>query len=101
MGVYIRICNHGGYLAKCYLESQASSYGFQIYKFDTGLFPILQCSKLYIPFDADWSRVECKSLAFIAVYKTIFTQEFSSELLNACYVISGTTLNPSWSQTHC
>jgi hypothetical protein len=54
-----------------------------------------------IPFDASWTRLECKALTFIAIYSTIFTQEFTSELLNTCYVITGTTLNPSWSQIQC
>ncbi|CAF1217378.1 unnamed protein product [Adineta steineri] len=98
---YIRICNHGVYLAKCYFESQRFTYELQIQRYDTGLFPILQCSKLEIPFDAIWYQVECKALAFIAVYKRIFIEEYSSGVLNTCYTISGTILDPTWSQTRC
>jgi hypothetical protein len=76
-------------------------YEFQTLKYDTGLFPIFQCSRFDIPFDAVWNRLECNALVFIAIYKTIFTQEFSSELLNSCYTITGNILNPTWSQTRC
>jgi hypothetical protein len=72
-----------------------------IFKYDTGLFPILQCSTIDLPFDAVWNRVECKALIFIAVYKTIFAEEFPSGLLNSCYIITGSILNPTWSQTQC
>ena len=54
-----------------------------------------------IPFDAVWNRLECKELAFIAVYKSIFVQEFASAMYNYCYEITGTTLAPRWSQTQC
>ncbi|CAF0998626.1 unnamed protein product [Rotaria sp. Silwood1] len=101
IGTYIRICNQGVYLAKCYLESRSFTYGFQIQKYDTGLFPIFQCSRLDIPFDAVWTYLECKALTFIAIYSTIFTQEFSSIVLNSCYIIKGTILNPTWSETRC
>ena len=97
----IRICNKGAYLAKCYLESRSLSFGLQIRRYDTGLFPVAQCSTLNIPIDAIWNRLECKALAFIAVYKSIFVQEFASAAFDYCYKITGTTLNPKWSQTHC
>ncbi|CAF2735980.1 unnamed protein product [Rotaria sp. Silwood2] len=100
-GAYVRICNQGVYLAKCYLESQSFTYEIQIHKYDTGLFPIFQCSRLDIPFDAVWTYLECKALTFIAIYSTIFTQEFSSIVVNSCYTIKGTILNPTWSETRC
>ncbi|CAF0777059.1 unnamed protein product [Rotaria sordida] len=101
IGSYIRICNQSIYLAKCYLESQSYTYGLQNYKYDTELFPIYQCSKLDIPFDAVWNYLECKALTFIAIYSTIFTQEFSSTIFNTCYTITGTILNPTWSEIRC
>jgi len=97
----IRICNDGVYLAKCYLESRSLSFGYQIRHYDTGLFPIAQCRSLDIPIDAVWNRLECKSLAFIAIYKSIFTQYFASSMYNYCYRLTGTTLFPRWSQTDC
>jgi hypothetical protein len=54
-----------------------------------------------VPIDSVWNRLECKTLAFIAVYKTIFVQEFASSMYNYCYKITGTTLMPYWSQTDC
>jgi len=57
--------------------------------------------RIDIPLDADWNRLECKALVFIAIYKTIFIEEYSSLLLNTCYTIRGSTLNPSWSRTRC
>lgn len=96
-----RICNDGAYLAKCYLESRSMSYGFRIRYYDTGLFPVGQCRSLDIPVDAFWNRLECKSLAFIAVYKQIFVQEFASAMYDYCYRTTGTTLIPRWSQTQC
>jgi hypothetical protein len=101
IGIYIRICNHGAYLAKCYFESQPFSNTFANLRYDTGLFPVLQCSKFNIPFDAVWNRLECKALVFIAVYKTIFIKEFDFELLNTCYTLGGNILNPTWSKTIC
>ncbi|CAF3417198.1 unnamed protein product [Rotaria sp. Silwood2] len=98
---FIRVCNNGAYLAKCYLESRAPYYGFQIRRDDTGLFPVAQCSTMNVPPAAVWNRLECKTLAFIAVYKSIFKQEFASAMFNYCYKITGTTLNPKWSQTQC
>ncbi len=98
---YIRICNSGAYLAKCYLQSRTLSYGFRTRHHDTGLFPVAQCATLDIPVDAFANRLECKTLAFIAIYKTIFVQEFASAMYNYCYKITGTTLNPHWSQTEC
>ena len=95
------MCNHGGYLAKCYLESRSVSSGYRIRRIDTGLFPVAQCSSLSVPIDATYNRLECKTLAFIAVYKSIFVQEFASAMYNYCYKITGTTLNPFWSQTQC
>ncbi|CAF3866626.1 unnamed protein product, partial [Adineta steineri] len=56
----IRICNSGVYLAKCYLESRSLSYGLQVRRYDTGLFPIAQCRTMEIPMDAVWNRLECK-----------------------------------------
>ncbi|CAF0742963.1 unnamed protein product [Adineta steineri] len=97
----IRICNSGVYLAKCYLESRSLSYGLQVRRYDTGLFPIAQCRTMEIPMDAVWNRLECKDLAFIAVYKSIFVQEFASAMYNYCYKLTGTTLIPHWSQTQC
>jgi hypothetical protein len=97
----IRICNDGAYLAKCYLESRSLSFGFQIRYYDTGLFPVAQCRSLNIPVDAVWNRLECKSLAFIAIYKSIFVQNFASAMYNYCYRLTGTTLIPRWSQTDC
>ncbi len=97
----VRICNDGAYLAKCYLESRSLSYGFQIRRYDTGLFPVAQCRSLDVPIDAVWNRLECKTLAFIAIYKSIFVQEFASSMYNYCYQITGTTLAPHWSQTDC
>ncbi|CAF1330334.1 unnamed protein product [Rotaria sp. Silwood1] len=98
---YIRVCNNGAYLAKCYLESRSPNYGFHIRRSDTGLFPVAQCSTMDTPMNAVWNRLECKALAFIAVYKSIFTQNFASAMFNYCYKITGTTLNPKWSQTQC
>ena len=97
----IQVCNKGAYLANCYLESRPFSYGFQIRRFETGLFPVGQCASLSVPADAVWNRLECKTLAFIAVYKSIFVQEFASAMYNYCYKITGTTLSPQWSQTQC
>lgn len=54
-----------------------------------------------IPIDAFWNRLECKTLAFIAIYKSIFVQDFGSSMYNYCYKITGTTLIPRWSQTDC
>ncbi len=54
-----------------------------------------------IPINAFWNRLECHELAFIAVYKHIFTQEFASASYNYCYRITGTTLFPRWEQTEC
>jgi hypothetical protein len=101
ISTYIRICNHGFYLAKCYLELQSFSSGLEIRRYDTGLFPIADCPRFNIPVDVIWNRLECKALTFIATYSTIFTKDFSSELLNLCYTISGSILNPSWSKTKC
>ncbi len=97
----IRICNDGAYLAKCYLESRSLSFGFRIRHYDTGLFPVAQCRNLEIPVDAVWNRLECKSLAFIAIYKSIFVQYFASSMYTYCYQLTGTTLIPRWSQTDC
>jgi hypothetical protein len=99
--IYIRVCNHGAYLAKCYLESQAFGDTFASLRYDTGLFPVLQCSKFHVPFDAVWNRVECKALVFIGIYKTIFIQEFDYELLNSCFTIRGNILNPTWTPSNC
>jgi len=54
-----------------------------------------------VPIDAVWNRLECKSLAFIAVYKRIFVQNFATAMYDFCYKITGTTLIPRWSQTQC
>ncbi|CAF3437377.1 unnamed protein product [Rotaria socialis] len=101
IGAHIRVCNQGVYLAKCYLQSQTFSYGFQIRKYDTELFPIFQCTTLDLPLDSYWNYLECKALTFIAIYSTIFTQELSTSLLNTCYTIRGTIFNPTWSETRC
>lgn len=97
----IRVCNSGGYLAKCYLESRSPSYGFRIRRIDTGLFPVAQCETMDVPIDAVWNRLECKSLAFIAVYKSIFVQDFATSMFSFCFKLTGTTLNPHWAQTQC
>ncbi|CAF1311886.1 unnamed protein product [Rotaria sordida] len=97
----IRVCNNGAYLAKCYLESRPPNYWFRVRHYETGLFPVAQCSTIDIPMNAVRNRLECKALAFIAVYKSIFVQEFASAMFNYCYEITGTTLNPKWSQTQC
>jgi hypothetical protein len=98
----VRICNDGVYLAKCYLESRSFSLiGYRLRRDDTGLFPIAQCRSLDIPVDAYYNRLECKSLAFIAIYKSIFVQEFASAMYEYCYQLTGTTLIPRWSQTDC
>ncbi|CAF4310163.1 unnamed protein product [Rotaria magnacalcarata] len=91
----------GGYLAKCYLQSRAADSARRNHHDDTGLFPVAQCRTMEIPVIAVLNRFECKSLAFIAVYKSIFVQEFASSIFNYCYEITGTTLNPKWSQTRC
>lgn len=101
IGEAIQVCNKGAYLANCYLESRPFSNGFQIQRTETGLFPVGQCASLSVPVDAVRNRLECKSLAFIAVYKSIFVQEFASAMFNYCYKITGTTLNPQWAQTQC
>lgn len=97
----VRICNQGGYLAKCYLQSQSMTYGRQMRRTDTGLFAVGQCETLDVPINAIRNRLECKALAFIAVYKSIFSQEFASPTYEYCYKITGTTLSPAWSQTRC
>ena len=97
----VQICNRGAYLANCYLESRPFSNGFQIRRTETGLFPVAQCQSLSVPVDAVWNRLECKSLAFIAVYKSIFVQNFASAMFDYCYQITGTTLNPQWAQAQC
>jgi len=98
----VRICNDGVYLAKCYLESRSFSLiGYRLRRDDTGLFPIAQCRTLDIPVDAYYNRLECKSLAFIAIYKSIFVQEFASAMYEYCYQLTGTTLITRWSQTDC
>jgi hypothetical protein len=99
--IYVRICNHGAYLAKCYLESQLFGDTFASLRYDTGLFPVLQCSKFTVPFDAVLNRLECKALVFFGIYKTIFIEEFHYELLNSCYTLGGNILNPTWTQIHC
>ncbi|UJR26543.1 hypothetical protein I4U23_007866 [Adineta vaga] len=101
IGGYVRICNRGGFLAKCYLEAQTFSYGLQIHRSDTGLFPVVQCSTLNIPYDIIWSQLECKALTFIATYRSIFIVEVPNGLLNSCYSITGTILDPSWSEIRC
>ncbi|CAF2129310.1 unnamed protein product [Rotaria magnacalcarata] len=98
---FIRVCNKGGYLAKCYLQSRAADSARRNHHDDTGLFPVAQCRTMEIPVIAVLNRFECKSLAFIAVYKSIFVQEFASSIFNYCYEITGTALNPKWSQTRC
>ncbi len=97
----IRVCNDGAFIAKCWLESRSLSFGFRIRYDDTGLFPVAQCRTMDIPVDAVWNRLECKELAFIAVYKSVFVQYFASPMYNYCYRITGTTLIPRWSQTDC
>jgi hypothetical protein len=97
----IRICNDGAFIAKCWLESRSLSFGYRIRYQDTGLFPVAQCRSMEIPIDAFWNRLECKELAFIAVYKSVFVQYFGSSMYNYCYQITGTTLIPRWSQTDC
>lgn len=99
--MYIRVCNHGAYLANCYFESRSFTYAFQPFKYETDLFPVLQCSRIEIPYDSIWNRLECKALVFIAIYKTIFIEEYPTELLNTCYVLKGSILNPTWSQIRC
>lgn len=101
MCIYVRICNQGFYLAKCYFESRTLIYGIQVIKYDTGLFPIFQCTRIDIPLESAWNYLECRALTFIATYQTIFTQEFTSELLNTCYETQGTIFNPTWSHTKC
>ncbi|CAF0763790.1 unnamed protein product [Adineta ricciae] len=101
IGPYVRICNHGVFLAKCYLEMQTLTYGLSIRRSDTGLFPVVQCATLDMPYDVVWSQMECKALTFIATYRSIFITEIPSGLLNTCFTLTGTILNPSWSQTRC
>ena len=97
----VRICNHGGYLAKCFLESRSLSFGYRNRRQDTGFFAVTQCATLDIPVDAVWNGLECKELVFFGIYKSIFRQEFASSTYNYCYEITGTTLMPRWSQTSC
>ena len=100
--IYVRICNRGAYLTRCYLESQPFSDTFTSLRYDTGLFPVVQCSKFTVPFDAVLNRLECKALVFFGVYKTIFTKEFHNELFNSCYKLGGNILNPTWTHLmHC
>ncbi|CAF1282585.1 unnamed protein product [Rotaria magnacalcarata] len=97
IGAHIRVCNQGVYLAKCYPQSKTFSYGFQLRKYDTELFPIFPCTTLDVPLDSYWNYLECKALTCIAIYSTIFTQELSTSFLNTCYTITGTIFNPAWS----
>ena len=97
----VRVCNYGGYLAKCHLVSRSLSFGYQRRVQDTGLFAVTQCRTLDIPVDAVWNGLECRELAFIAIYKSIFRQEFASSMYTYCYEITGTTLMPRWAQTSC
>ncbi|CAF1549225.1 unnamed protein product [Adineta ricciae] len=78
----IRVCNDGAYIAKCYLESRSLNFGFRVRRQDTGLFPVAQCATMNVPVEAFWNRLECKELVFIAIYKSIFVQEFASAMFS-------------------
>jgi len=94
----VRLCNRGAYLAKCGLQSRTGSG--QSRSYETGNFPVGQCSTLELPREAVWGRVWCDNFVFIGVTKNVFAQEFDTPTVR-CYDIGGTTFHPSWSQTGC
>ncbi|CAF1218922.1 unnamed protein product [Adineta ricciae] len=92
----VRICNRGAYVAKCGLETRASDGRTRNY--ETGKFPVGQCSTLELPYESVWGRAWCDNYVFIAVTKNVFREEFDAPATR-CYDIGGTTFHPSVSRT--
>lgn len=94
----VRVCNRGGYVANCGLESRTADGRSRSY--ETGHFLAGQCSTLELPYEAVWGRVWCNNYVFIATTKRVFQEEFGTPAVR-CYDIGGTTFHPSWGRTGC
>ncbi|CAF1041467.1 unnamed protein product [Adineta steineri] len=92
----VQVCNRGAYVAKCGLNTRTADGRTRSY--ETGKFPVAQCSTLELPFEAVSGHIWCDNYVFIGVTKRVFQEDFDTPSVR-CYDIGGTTFHPSMSRT--